>query len=156
MRDTWVDLDVGDEDLGVSEPVGDDTGVLEPVGDDTNVFHRVGTNASRSANSNVVRRADMLRRADTAEPTMVFARPSSMYPLASADHDASARSSADFDASTPPLMLDDTSFDPEAIVHRFDTVPPVNAHTRVVMRPRLVKSAVAPMVRMERTARRAG
>jgi hypothetical protein len=96
---------------------------------------------------------------------MVFARPSSMYPLASADHDASARSSCDFDADSPPVTLNETSFDseasgtsydPEAIVHRFDTVPAVNANTRVVMRPRLVKSAVAPMVRMESPSRRAG
>jgi hypothetical protein len=139
MRDTVVDLEVGDEGLGVSEPVGDDT----------SVFQRAGTNAYRSANSNVV------RRADTAEPTLVFARPSSMYPLASAGRDDSASSSGDFD-DAPPLTLDETCFDADAIVHRFDTVPAVNANTRVVMRPRLVKSAAPPMVRMENMSRRAG
>jgi hypothetical protein len=139
MHDTWVDLDDGDEDLGVEEPVGEHT----------SVFHRACAKAARDGDTNI-------RRADTAEPTMVFARPSSMYPLASSDHDASMKSSADFELSTPPLTLDEPSFDAEAIVRRFETVPPVNAHTRVVRRPRLVKSAIGPSVRLERTSRRAG
>jgi hypothetical protein len=167
MNDTWVDLDVGDEDLGVEEPVGEHTGVFHRAaprghrGADTDVLpaatspHGADTDVLRSAHG--LRRKDtgVVRRAGTAEPTMVFARPSSMYPLASADHDASVKSS-ELDASLPPLTLDETEFDPEAIVHRFDTVPPVNAFTRIVSKPRLVKSVVPPMIRMERTSRRAG
>ena len=128
MRDTWVDLDVGDEDLGVQEPVAEDR---------TGVFRRV-------APSRLPERTDVFPRANTSEPTRVFARPSSMYPMASADADASMPVR---DATVPSNSND--VLDAEAIVRRFDTVPPINARTRVVAK---VPRSMSP----SSTARRAG
>jgi hypothetical protein len=165
MRDTWVDLDVGDADEAVTDPIAhEQTGVYRRA-EPTDVYRSGERSASRTAE-----RTDEYPRADTAGPTTTFARPTSMYPLASADHDDStpltptsdADADADVDAdadarapSNPHLDPTTTEFDREAVVHRFDTMPPVNAQTRMVAHVRLVKRTEKPALPAPRTLRRA-
>ena len=142
MRDTWPDLDVGDEELGLAEPV-----TLEH----TDVFRRAGRHLIRRDRSDAFRtdrfRTDVFRRADTNAPTTEFARPSSMYPMACADQDA-AIESAELEA-TESLLQETTVFDPEAIVRRFETVPPINDQTRVTQL-RTVRGTAPPPSRVRR------
>jgi hypothetical protein len=163
MRDTWPDLDVGDEELGLAEPV-----TLEH----TDVFRRAGRHVIRRDRSDAFRtdrfRSDSSRtdrfptdvfrrdrdgepdrsqpapmlRADTSEPTAPFARPSAMYPMASADPDA-AIESAELEA-TESMLQETTVFDPEAIVRRFETMPPINGQTRVTQLRTITGTAPPP------------
>jgi hypothetical protein len=164
MRDTWPDLDVGDEELGLAEPV---------TMEHTDVFRRAGRHLIRRDRSDAFRtdrfRSDGSRtdrfptdvfrrerdrsqpapmlRADTSEPTTPFARPSSMYPMASADPDA-AIESADLEA-TESMLQETAEFDPEAIVRRFETMPPINDQTRVTQL-RTVRGTAPPPSRVRR------
>ena len=63
---------------------------------------------------------NVFARAGTSEPTNVFERPTSMYPLAHVDTDED-------DALEPSVVCD-----PETLIKRVDEVPAINAGARVI------------------------
>jgi hypothetical protein len=81
-------------------------------------------------------RTNVFARASTNDPTKVFERPTSMYPLAHADVD-------DSDALEPSLVVD-----PETVIRRVDEVPAINAGARVIKFR--AKGTVPPPVRVFR------
>ncbi|HEY5944148.1 MAG TPA: hypothetical protein VIV40_01595 [Kofleriaceae bacterium] len=114
----------------------------------------------------------MFARAITAEPTHVFERPSSMYPLASFDRDETTDSTPTFASGTEseasqwhedtdddavplavPRAEPRSEFDPASVIRRFDDVPTLNDRTRVVSKPRIVKGTVPPPVSASRDRR---